>query len=111
MLTTITETECPYFATSQVPDPDFPPRRLGFESRSDHVGFVVDKVALGGGFSEYFGFPCQVSFHQLLHIHHHLSSGAGTTGQLVAELLIGLSLAPSQETKKKSTGSEVKSPT
>jgi hypothetical protein len=30
------------------------------------VGFVVDKVALGQVFSEYFGFPCQSSFHQLL---------------------------------------------
>jgi hypothetical protein len=28
------------------------------------VGFVVDKVALGRVFSEYFGFPCQSSFHQ-----------------------------------------------
>jgi hypothetical protein len=28
--------------------------------------FVVDKVALGWFFSEYFGFPCQFSFHQLL---------------------------------------------
>jgi hypothetical protein len=28
------------------------------------VGFVVDKVALGQVFSEYFGFPCQSSFHQ-----------------------------------------------
>jgi hypothetical protein len=27
------------------------------------VGFVVDKVALGQVFSEYFGFPCQSSFH------------------------------------------------
>jgi hypothetical protein len=25
--------------------------------------FVVDKVALGQVFSEYFGFPCQSSFH------------------------------------------------
>jgi hypothetical protein len=25
---------------------------------SSHVGFVVDKVALGQVFSEYFGFPC-----------------------------------------------------
>jgi hypothetical protein len=31
----------------------FPQRRLGF----DHVGFMVDKVALGQVFSEYFGFP------------------------------------------------------
>jgi hypothetical protein len=38
------------------------------------VGFVVDKMALGQVFSEYFGFPCQSSFHQLLHNHPHLSS-------------------------------------
>jgi hypothetical protein len=37
--------------------------------------FVVDKVALGQVFSEYFGFPCQFSFHQLLHNHPHLSPG------------------------------------
>jgi hypothetical protein len=29
------------------------------------VGFVVDKVVLGQVFSEYFGFSCQFSFHQL----------------------------------------------
>jgi hypothetical protein len=53
-------------------------------------------------FSEYFDFPCQFSFHRLLHIHHHLSSGAGTIGQLVAELPSGLSLTPPQEKEKKS---------
>jgi hypothetical protein len=41
------------------------------------VEFVVDKVALGQVFSEYFG----SSFHQFLHNHHHLSTGAGTIGQ------------------------------
>jgi hypothetical protein len=35
-----------------------------------HVGFVVDKAALGQVFSEYSGFPCQ-SFHQFLHHHNH----------------------------------------
>jgi hypothetical protein len=49
------------------------------------VGFVVDKVALGQGFSDYFGFPCQFSFYRLLHT-HHLSSGAGTIGQLLADV-------------------------
>jgi hypothetical protein len=48
---------------------------------ASQVGFVVDKVALGQVFSEYFGFPCQSSFHQLLHNHPHLSSGAGTIVQ------------------------------
>jgi hypothetical protein len=44
----------------------FPPRRPGFEPGPGHVGFVVDKVALGQVFSEYFGFSCQFEFHQLL---------------------------------------------
>jgi hypothetical protein len=65
------------------------------------VGFVVDKVALGHVFSEYFGFSCQFSFHRLLHINNHLSSGAGTIGQLVADVPSGLSLTPTKETKKK----------
>jgi hypothetical protein len=82
-----------------VPYLGFPPRRSGFEPRLDHVGFVVDKVALGQVFSEYFGFPCQFSFRRLLHIHHHLSSGARTIGQLVADVPSGLSLTPLQETK------------
>jgi hypothetical protein len=64
------------------------------------VEFAVDKVALGQVFSEYFGFPCQFLFHQLLHIYHHLSSGAGTIGQLMADEPSGLSLIPPQETKK-----------
>jgi hypothetical protein len=48
---------------------------------SCHVGSVVNKVVLGQDFSEYFSFPCQSSFHQLLYNHHHLSSGAGKIGQ------------------------------
>jgi hypothetical protein len=59
----------------------FPPWWPGFEPGSGHVGFVVDKVALGQVFSKYCAFPCQASFHQLLHNHHHLSSGTGTIGQ------------------------------
>jgi hypothetical protein len=31
------------------------------------VGFVVDKAALVQVSSEYFGFPCQLSFQQFLH--------------------------------------------
>jgi hypothetical protein len=40
----------------------FQPRQPRFEPRSVHVEFVVEKVALGQLFSEYFGFPCQFSF-------------------------------------------------
>jgi hypothetical protein len=50
-------------------------------------------------FSEYFGIPCQFSLHRLLHTHHHhLSSGAGTIGQLVADVPSALSFTPLQET-------------
>jgi hypothetical protein len=35
------------------------------------VEFMVDKAALEQVFPEYFGFPCQSSFHQILHHHHH----------------------------------------
>jgi hypothetical protein len=49
------------------------------------MGFVVDNVALGQVFSEYFGFPCQFSFHRLLHT-HHLLSGAGTVGELAVDV-------------------------
>jgi hypothetical protein len=64
------------------------------------VGVLVDKMALGQVFFEYFGFPCQFSLHRLLHIHHHLSSGAGIIGQLVADVPSGLILTPTQEIKK-----------
>jgi hypothetical protein len=59
------------------------------------VGFVVDKLALGQVLHEYIGFLCQFSFHQLLK--NHLSSGAGTISQLVADLPSGLSLTPAQK--------------
>jgi hypothetical protein len=78
-----------------------PTRWHGIEPSSGHVGFVVDKMALRLVFFEYFGFLCQSSFHQHLHIHYHLSSGAGTIGQLVADVPSGLSLTPPQETKEK----------
>jgi hypothetical protein len=58
------------------------------------VGFVVGEVALGQVFSKYFGFPCQFSFHWLLHTHHHLLSKAGTKGQILADIPSGLNLTP-----------------
>jgi hypothetical protein len=64
------------------------------------MGFVVDKVALGQVFFEYIGFPCQFSFHPLLHA-HHVTSGAGTIVQFVADVPSGLSLTPLKNEKKK----------
>jgi hypothetical protein len=63
----------------------------------------VDEVVLGQVFSESFSFPCQFSLHQLLHT-HHLSSGASTMGQLVADVPCGLSLSPIMRLKKKDMG-------
>jgi hypothetical protein len=77
----------------------FPPRRPGFDSKSGHVGFVVDKVALGQFSSSCFGFPSQFSFHQILRT--HLSSEAGVIVQLVASIPSGLSLTPSREKRQK----------
>jgi hypothetical protein len=43
----------------------------------------VDKLALGKVFFEYFSSSCQSLFQKMLHA--HLSSGAGTIGQLVVK--------------------------
>jgi hypothetical protein len=59
----------------------------------------VDKVELGQVFSEYFGCPCQFSLHKLFQI--HLSSRAGTVGQIVANVPRGLSLTLPHEIKEK----------
>jgi hypothetical protein len=56
----------------------------------------VNRVALGQVFSKYFSFPCQ-SLHWLLHTHHHPWSGAGTVGQILADVSSGLSLTKPQE--------------
>jgi hypothetical protein len=46
-------------AVAQWLDVGFPQRRPGF-AYGQHVGFVVDKAALGQVFSEYFRFTCQI---------------------------------------------------
>jgi hypothetical protein len=69
------------------------PRRPGLELGSSNVGFVVDRVELGQVFSEFVGFSYKFSFHRLLHT-HHLSSGSGTTGQLMADVTSGLGVTP-----------------
>jgi hypothetical protein len=67
------------------------------------VGFVVDKVALGQVFSEYFDFLCQSSFHRLLHNHHHLSSGAGKIGQQWPTYQVDSVSSHPEKLKKKTT--------
>jgi hypothetical protein len=55
--------------------------RPGFEPISNHMGFVVDEVALGQVLSENIGFPCKLSLYQMLHT--HLSYGTCIIGQLL----------------------------
>jgi hypothetical protein len=59
-----------------------------------HVGFVEEKVTLGQVFSGCFGYPCQFSFHQLLHNRSQLSSGADNKRPVVGAVPSGLSLTP-----------------
>jgi hypothetical protein len=42
---------------------------LQFDPKSGDVGFVVGKIGIEQVFFEYFGFPCQFSFHEDLHTH------------------------------------------
>jgi hypothetical protein len=79
----------------------FAPWRRDFEPRSSCVRFVVDNVALGKVFSKYFGFLRQFSFHRLLHT-HHLTSGAGTIDQLVADVPMD-SVSPHPQGSEKTT--------
>jgi hypothetical protein len=79
--------------------PGFPPRRPGFDPGSGQVVFVVDKVALGQVFSEYFGFSCQSSFHQILRHHNH--PGQATVCQSLAAVPSGPSWTPPPTMKTK----------
>jgi hypothetical protein len=66
---------------------------------------MVGKVVLGRVFSEYFGLPCQSSFHQ---IHHNNHPGQATIGQSVAAVPSGPSWTPpSTKRIKKITLTEV----
>jgi hypothetical protein len=79
-----------------------PTAAVRVRSHLKSYGICVEKVALGQVFSEYFIFPCQFSFHRVFHNHRlGVSSGAGTIGQLVADVSSSLSLtAPKKKTEK-----------
>jgi hypothetical protein len=70
--------------------------RVRFEVRSRWI--YGGQMALEQVFSEYFGFPCQFSFHHMFHI--CLLFGAGTVSQLVTDEPSGLS-PPTTQNKKK----------
>jgi hypothetical protein len=79
-------------------------------SRVWSSGICGGQSGAGRVFSEYFSFPCQTSFRQLLHNHPHLSSAAGTIGQKWPTCRVdpaGLH-PPLSEIKKKLEYNEVK---
>jgi hypothetical protein len=88
-------------AIAQEVSHQIPAAAAWFDPKSGHVGSMVGKMALGQVFSEHFSFPCQFSFHQMPHSQHHLPFGAGTMGQIVADVPSGLSPTPPQGIRKK----------
>jgi hypothetical protein len=60
---------------------------------------IAKRSGTRAGFLRVLQFPLQFSFHQLLH-NHHLTFGAGTICQIVADAPSGLSLTPPHETNK-----------
>jgi hypothetical protein len=68
-------------------------------SRVSICGICGAQSDIGQVVSEYFGFPCQFSFHLLLHT-HHLLSGADTVARIVTDIPSGLSRTPPQEAKE-----------
>jgi hypothetical protein len=67
-------------------------------ARVRSCGICGGQSGTGAGFLWVLRFPLPFSFHRLF-LTHHLSSGAGTIGQLVADVSSGHSLTPSQEKK------------
>jgi hypothetical protein len=59
---------------------------------------VCGQSGTGAGFLRVLRFPLPILIPQMLHT--HLSSRAGTTVQLVADVPSGVSLTPTQETEK-----------
>jgi hypothetical protein len=62
-------------------------------------GICGRRSGTGAGFLQVFRFPLSILIPQIV---PYSSSGAGTIGQLVADVPSGLSLTPPQETKKTS---------
>jgi hypothetical protein len=90
-------------AIAQVVSRRLPTAAARVRTRSGNVGFVVAKVALGQVFYEYFGFPCQFSFYQLLRNHPHLIiRGWDNRPVSCRRTKWTQSQLPPQETKKRS---------
>jgi hypothetical protein len=62
---------------------EFPSGCPGFDPKSDHVGFVVDKAALRRVLFEYLGCLCQFCLQRLLDMHLSLMLYSPDTGSVV----------------------------
>jgi hypothetical protein len=87
-------------ATDQAASRRHPTAAARVRARKGHVEFVVDNLALGQVFSDYFILSCQSSFHQILHPNNHpgqvqlvadVPSGPSWTKKVVRDFLHGLS--------------------
>jgi hypothetical protein len=86
-------------AIAQADSYQFPTPLAWVRSQAMSCGICTEQCSNGAEFLCVLWFPCQFSFHHVLHT--HLSSGAATIGQLVSGVLSGLSLTPPHEIKKK----------
>jgi hypothetical protein len=73
--------------------------RPGFEPRSGHLGFVVDKVTVGQIFFRVLRFPLPIFIPPTAPHSLSLSYGPGTIGQIIADAPSGLSLTSPKEIK------------
>jgi hypothetical protein len=74
--------------------------RVRAQARS--CGICGGQSCMGAGFLRVLRFPLPILIPPTAPPHHHLSSEAGTVGQIVADVPSGLSVTPNHETKRKS---------
>jgi hypothetical protein len=77
----------------------FSPQRPVFDSRTNHVDFLVDKMALGPGFLRVLRFLLPILIPAMLHTHQ--PSVSGTVGHSVADVPSVLSFTPPHGKKLK----------
>jgi hypothetical protein len=94
---------CPGSAIAQTVSRKLPTAAARIRSHVKSCGICGGQSGTAEGILRVLSFPCQISFHQMLHT--QLSSGAFTVGQLVADVPSGLSFTlPKDTTTKKSIG-------
>jgi hypothetical protein len=85
-------------AIAQAVSRRLPPSAARVRAQVRSCGVCSGRRGTGAAFLRVLRFPLPIFIPP---IHHHLSSGAGTIGQLVTDVPNGLRHTPPQETKKK----------